>query len=199
MAYGEPKIMIYESFVRASCIIYEIKKGLTEKEISKRIHYEQFQGFIWMEELVNLLEIYETERTTYPSIETFMPVIIEKINSLDSKKIAGEVFCKGNAEILKFSIPTGSTGIDPNTEEITVYFSMPMTGGYGLSPGKGGQKNYPEITSVQWQNDSHTELKISLKLQPGRFYSIEFPDCFFQDENYREMSKSCTLNFETKN
>lgn len=197
-AYGEPEIMVDESFVRATTIMYESKKGLNEKETSKRIRYEQFNGFIWMEELVNLLKIYETERTTYPTIESFMPVIIEKINSLDSKKIAGEVFCKGNAEIIKCSIPVESIDVDPKIEELRVYFSMPMSGGFGFSQGKGGQKNYPEITSVKWLDDTHTELIISIKLQPGKFYSIEFPSSFNLDENYCEMSKSYTLNFKTK-
>jgi len=197
-AYGEPEIMVYEAFVRATAIMYEIKKGLNEKETRKRIRYEQFNGFIWMEELVSLLKIYETERTTYPTLETFMPVIIEKINSLDSKKIAGEVFCKGNAEILKCSIPVESIDVDPKTDELRVYFSMPMSGGFGSSPGKGGQKNYPEITSVKWLDDPHTELIISIKLQPGKFYSIEFPSRFNLDENYCEMSKSYSLNFKTK-
>lgn len=197
MAYGEPKIMVYESFVRATSIMYEIKKGINEKEISKQIHREQFRGFIWMDELVNLLKIYETERTVYPSLDTYMPIIIEKINALDHKKIAENVYCKGSAEILKYSIPTESIDVDPKTEELRVYFSMPMSGGFGLSQGKGGQKSYPEISFVKWNDDTHTELIISFKLQPDKFYSIEFSSSFNLDENYCEMSKSYRLNFKT--
>jgi len=197
-AYGESIIMVYESFVRATSIMYFKNHGTSEKEIKQQIRREQINGFIWSEELVNLLSTYEDERLKYSSLDSYMPNIVEKLNSLDNKKLFSDAHCIGNSAIINCSIQNNANDIDTEIKEIKLYFNTPMSGGLGYNYGKGGKGRYPEVTSVKWNNAEHTELLISIVMKPDKLYHIEFPAKFNLDENYCEMSKSYTLSFKTR-
>jgi len=41
------------------------------------VYWEKECGFIWIEELVAELESYENQRDRYPTLESYMPKIIE--------------------------------------------------------------------------------------------------------------------------
>jgi hypothetical protein len=151
-------------------------------------------GFIWTEELVNLFSTYEESREKYSSLNSYMPIIVKKMNSLDFKKINNDVHCVGNAEIVNCSIQNNDKDISPDVKEVKFYFNTPMSGSRGIdSRGK-----YPTISSFNWSNNEHTELVISFVLKPNTEYILKLPAKFFSDENLCEMKKSYTLTFKTK-
>lgn len=192
-SYGEPIIMLDESFVRASTIMYLKNHGASGKEIMKYIKSEMLLGFIWTEELVNLFSTYEESREKYTSLNSYMPVIVEKMNSLDYKKINKDVHCVGNAEIVNCSIQNNDKDISPDVKEVKFYFNTPMSGRRGLD----NRGKYPNISSFNWNNE-HTELVISFVLKPNTDYIFKLPAKFFSDENLCEMKTSYTLTFKTK-
>ncbi|MEA4918426.1 DUF4932 domain-containing protein [Proteiniphilum sp.] len=75
-SYGTWKSMMYESLVRASVIRYLLKNDSYQTATNQLIE-EIGNGFYWMQELVNLLYDYENNRSKYPTLENFMPVIVD--------------------------------------------------------------------------------------------------------------------------
>ena len=73
-AYGSWETMMYESFVRASVVRYLMandEPGVADREIRE----QEDRGFLWTRDLVKLLDTYEANRDTYPTLEDFMPKI----------------------------------------------------------------------------------------------------------------------------
>jgi len=86
-AYGSWETMMYEALVRAAVIKYVIDSDFYQQLqqmigsdfniIDFLINYEKECGFFWIEELVAELESYDKQRDIYPTLESYMPKIIE--------------------------------------------------------------------------------------------------------------------------
>ena len=75
--YNTWETMMNEALVRAAVIKY-IKDHNFEKEVIEYlVAYELSNGFLWIRELVGELEKYDTQRDLYPTLESYMPNIIE--------------------------------------------------------------------------------------------------------------------------
>ena len=74
--------MTYEILVRACVIRYYQEKNLDEDRIKHMIADEKSKGFLWIEELVNALSVYEKNRDKYPALKEFMPEIVKVQNNL---------------------------------------------------------------------------------------------------------------------
>lgn len=82
--YYLPKIMMYEYLVRACTIRYFYSKN-DQATINRRIKIDKQDGFPAIEELVELLEKFETNRDKYENIDDFMPEIQLYFNSYAKK------------------------------------------------------------------------------------------------------------------
>ncbi|MGO9243019.1 MAG: DUF4932 domain-containing protein [Bryobacteraceae bacterium] len=80
-AYGDPRIVLYESLVRACVARYVLAHG-GEAAARRAIQADTMNSFFWAQELYDLLGEYERERATYPTLEAFMPKLIEYFQSL---------------------------------------------------------------------------------------------------------------------
>lgn len=75
-AYGNWKVMINESLVRAAVICYMIDHNYSSQEVKDEL-LEQIQlNFRWMPELVTLLRKYEKKQDRYGTFENYYPHII---------------------------------------------------------------------------------------------------------------------------
>lgn len=77
-AYTSPQIMMYETLVRASTIVY-IKEKLPKFYSSKLIENEKMQGFPLVEPVFNSLLKYCGNRSEYPTLGDYFPVLIEDL------------------------------------------------------------------------------------------------------------------------
>lgn len=75
-AYGTPKTVACESLVRA-CVVRHAARHLGAEAAQRQIEYEVGRGFTWTGELATLLERYEAERKTYPTLKDFGPRLTE--------------------------------------------------------------------------------------------------------------------------
>ena len=75
-AYGQWKIILEESLVRAATICYLIDHGYDEKTVRSAIVEEMDLNFSWMPELVQTLRYYELHRRKYPAFASFWPEIV---------------------------------------------------------------------------------------------------------------------------
>ena len=76
MAYANWQTMMHESVVRASVVRYlQATKGPQEarKEIKRQIE----KGFLWTQELSDLLAQYEESRDQYPTLDSFFTRIVD--------------------------------------------------------------------------------------------------------------------------
>ena len=80
-AYGTPKTVAYESLVRA-CVVRHAARQIGAEAAARQQAYEIGRGFAWTGELAALLEQYEKQRETYPTLRDFGPKLAEFFEGL---------------------------------------------------------------------------------------------------------------------
>jgi hypothetical protein len=80
--YRYSRSMTYEILVRACVIRYYQEKNHDSERIKSLIADGKRMGFLWIEELVNALSVYEQNRDQYPALKDFMPEIVKVQNRL---------------------------------------------------------------------------------------------------------------------
>jgi len=80
-AYGEPRVVLYESLVRACVARYALALG-GEAAARRDIDGDRQDSFVWAQELYDLLGEYERLRAAYPTLEFFMPKVAEYFQGL---------------------------------------------------------------------------------------------------------------------
>ena len=76
-AYPLWESMWNEAIVRAAVIKYMKDHNFEQSEIENEIKAQQSVGFFWIEELVAELENYDKQRDKYPTLESYMPKLVE--------------------------------------------------------------------------------------------------------------------------
>ena len=84
-AYSNWQSIINESLVRAAVILYLID-NIEKEEITQSIIEEMSTGFYWMPETVKCLQYYTNNRDTFPTFESYYPVIIEFFKNFSNKQ-----------------------------------------------------------------------------------------------------------------
>ena len=82
MAYAEWKTMLNEALVRASVVRYLMNHNSDMAVAKKQLMAEYGRGFFWIKDLVDCLGEYEKNRDKYPTLESYMPVIIYFYNGV---------------------------------------------------------------------------------------------------------------------
>ena len=181
LAYGAWPVTLAESVVRAAVVRYvEAKFG---PEAAKReITAQQGLGFIWMDELAQLLAGYERDRRKYPKFESFLPKLVAYYESLATRM--DEVVAAYEAtqpQVLSFSPSNEAVDIDPATTEIAIRFDRPMTGGYSIDYGPGGRATYPEVQGLAF-DPAHTLLTLRVHLEPDHEYELILTGAAFRSQ-----------------
>jgi hypothetical protein len=73
--YKTAETMVNESLVRAAVIVYFQQNGEENSKNLERIRHEQQLGFFWMDQLVDKLKQYESQRAQYPTFSSYIPQI----------------------------------------------------------------------------------------------------------------------------
>ena len=88
-AYGTPLTVACESIVRA-CVVRHAARHLGAEAASRQVAHEVGRGFTWTGELAALLEQYEAQRTTYPTLKDFGPKLAEFFEGVARKSAPAE-------------------------------------------------------------------------------------------------------------
>jgi Domain of unknown function (DUF4932) len=80
--YTSWQTMMNEALVRASVIRYMLKHNADGKAAKYQLISEFGRGFFWMKGLVETLGIYEKNRNKYPTLESYMLVLIDYYNGV---------------------------------------------------------------------------------------------------------------------
>ena len=87
-AYGNSKIMMYETLVRSCEIRYMLTHG--EEDPEGYFAYEEGRGFMLVRPLVAVLEKREQQQERYATLDDFMPEIINAINTYELPEYSGQ-------------------------------------------------------------------------------------------------------------
>lgn len=172
--YGDSEVMVQESLVRAGVILYRQSKGDTSGNVLRMVVNEQARGFVWMDELCDLLHQYESQRNRYPTLRSFMPAILGFYRGLAdhiTEKIAGfSQKCVHVSGIAPF--PNHSENVSPAAKELTVTFDKALDPNrISILNGPEGEDHYPVSESVEFLAGNRS-LKLPLALKPNWTYSF---------------------------
>src|SRR5437868_346395 len=130
---------------------YMESRGHKSSEIQRLIRGEQSIGFVWMDELVELLHQYSSQRAHYPTFESFMPVVAQFYRSLApriTETIASfHLRCVHVTGVRPF--PNHSQNAEPAIKELVITFDKPLDPqagprhhGYSISLGPDGEEHF---------------------------------------------------------
>lgn len=189
-AYGKWKTVLYEALVRAATINY-VYHNTSAEAATELIRYEKGRGFFWIEKLTNKLNLYDENRSEYPTLESFMPEIIATYD-----EIANDIKNGNYPRVISSSLKQNSI-IDPSDNEIIIKFNKDMsTDRYGFTYGKGEKEHFPKFDKIEWL-DART-LKLVLNLEKGKEYSFKTFDASLCDTDGYPVIQEFELDFITK-
>ncbi|SDI40316.1 DUF4932 domain-containing protein [Mucilaginibacter sp. P25] len=199
-AYGEWKTMMNEALVRASVISY-LKTHNTDTLVAEQELKQQLaRGFVWMRPLVNLLGKYQSNRKTYPTLESFMPAIVVFYNKLAPNiSFYDDDYQQHCARVIAVRpFKNGDTTIRANTTEIIFDFDKKLDGiKYFFGPGARGIDHYPKSAKFTFANDNKSIImKVSLK--PNTEYQINITGGMMRASDGYAV-QNYILNFKTEN
>ncbi|MGA2275309.1 MAG: DUF4932 domain-containing protein [Bryobacteraceae bacterium] len=126
-AYGDWKTLLYESMVRALTIQYALEHDGADAR-RRLIQEENSRSFFWTGDLCDLLGVYKNSRQQYPTLESFMPRVVEFFN--DTAPRLGELakrYDNSRPKVISISVRDGALDVDPTLTEIVVRFNHPMS------------------------------------------------------------------------
>jgi len=204
-AYGNSDTMVIESLVRAAVIQYIKSRGHDSREGRNEIRGEQMSGFVWMDELVDLLDQYNSQRSRYPTFESFMPVVVRYYRSLAPR--ITEVIASFNQHCVHVTgmqpFPNHSTNAAPETKELVITFDKPLDPqagprhhGYSISAGSDDTEHYP-ISGTPEFLPGNRSIKLPVVLKPDLDYSFVLtPLAFASPDGYP--LETYTIAFKTR-
>jgi hypothetical protein len=194
LAYTNAQSMFNESVVRAGVIRYLLTNdGAAAARVETQL--QRGLGFVWMDELVDLLGDYEAHRATYPTFSAFAPRLVAYYNDLAPRiELVRNAYDSHRPRIIKTSIANGARDVDPGLRELVLTFDKPVSTTSALIGDFGG--GIPEFTGGSF-DVTRTVLTIGIKLKPGSDYAIPFGPGFVSDDGYP--NQRLDLSFHTTN
>jgi hypothetical protein len=169
-AYGTWQTMMRESLVRACVVRYlETKEGADAAR--REVEDDHQRGFRWVGKLAETFGAYEDQRDRYPNFEAFMPRVVEFFDAYakDYEQEAEELEKKA-PKVVRMVPANGATDVDPDLQEIRVYFDRPMKAGAWSVVGGGA--NYPETPGKPRYEADRTVFVLPVRLKPGWSYQF---------------------------
>ena len=198
LKYGDWKTMISESMVRASVIRYLIRHAPDTLTVDRELKQQLANGFVWMKELVDILGQYELQRKTYPTLESFMPKIVDFYETIAPKiKEYDYAYLMRCAKVIStHPFENGDTTVSPKTTEILFNFDKKLDGiRYFFGPGQNENLLYPKPISFTFTNDNKTII-MKVELKPNTEYQINvYGSRMRTDDGYSV--QNFPLNFRT--
>jgi hypothetical protein len=125
--YGEWKTLLYESMVRASTIQY-VQEHDGADAARRSIQDENSRSFFWVGDLCDVLGVYKNNRQQYPTLESFMPKVVEFFNNVAPR--IGELskrYDDSRPMVTSMSVRDGAVDVNPTLTEIVVRFNRRMS------------------------------------------------------------------------
>lgn len=169
-AYGNWETVLNEALVRASVIKYCKDHNTMQSNVDALLKTEMDNGFLWIKELVAELEKYDSNRTTYPTLESYMPKLAEAYNSYAEMVEQSDSKRPKVTSINEFE--NGVTNLSSSTKTITIHFDRPLVGnGYSIFLGQKGKDAFPKVEDIQY-SEGNKSIVMKVQLEANREYQF---------------------------
>jgi hypothetical protein len=184
-AYASWQTMENEALVRAAVVRYlmEHPDGGQPPMAELGVQVNR-RGFFWLRGLVALLGRYESERATFPTLESFMPEIVRFYDTLAPDIAVYERrLSDSSIRVVRMGpFQSGDTGVAPGIREISFTFDRPFfEGHFQLGPSRKGAPAY-EFVGVSYSPD-HKTIVLKLNLKPSTLYEMYTGGAFYISED----------------
>jgi len=169
-AYGNGHTLLCESLVRVSVIRY-LRQYEGEEAARRAIQTEKRNGFLWMQELADLLADYEAHRDQYPTLEDFSPRLVAFFaeSAKNLPKTMADLAAK-RPKVVSMIPANGAQDVDPGLTAIQVVFDRPMTDkSWSLV---GGGPHFPKTGKGAHFDAQRKSWTVPVELKPD--WSYEF-------------------------
>lgn len=173
LAYGEPRILLYESLVRANTLRYLRRHG--EDAVLRRLLAEdRGKGFAWTPALADLLDAEGPQPAFDDATAVRVAALLADWGRHGGARVAEEearLAAERRAQLAQgpqivAMLPAQDGELPPGPTELELRFDRPM------APGLSIFGDVPEITGKPRWNDAATILYLPVKLAPGRQYHL---------------------------
>ncbi len=195
-AYSSWTTMMHEALVRAAVIKYWKDHDVAQQAIDQTTEYDKSLGFFWIEALVAELDNYDRQREVYPTLESYMPRIIELYRDRTDEWI--EKFQETErlrpqvVSIAEFE--NGALEVDPALKTITIHFDRPLSGqGYSIY---NGPNTFPKTEKVFYANENRSVV-MQVALEPDTEYGFILKGTRFRSVEGAGM-KDYAVTFKTR-
>jgi hypothetical protein len=169
-AYGSGQTLLCESLVRV-CVVRYVRQYEGEEAARRAIQAEKRNGFLWMQEMSDLLGEYEAHRKQYPTLEEFSPRLVAFFAESAKKisKTQSDLAAK-RPKVVSMIPANGAQDVDPDLTAIQVVFDQPMADkSWSLV---GGGPHCPETGKGAHFDAQRKIWTVPVKLKPD--WSYEF-------------------------
>jgi len=169
-AYGSGHTLLCESLVRVSVIRY-LRQYEGEEAARRAIQVEKRNGFLWMQEMSDLLGDYEAHRERYPTLEDFSPRLVAFFaeSAKNLPKTLADLASK-RPKVVSMIPANGAQDVDPGLTAIQVVFDRPMADkSWSLV---GGGPHCPEAGKGAHYDAQRKTWTVPVTLEPD--WSYEF-------------------------
>jgi hypothetical protein len=144
--------------------------------------YDRNLGFIWIEELVDLLGAYENSKESFPTFRSLFPLTIGYFEDL-SKRIEreGKEFEQRSPHVIGiFPFSNSSENVNPEISNIVLTFDKPLDDEKvnSIEPNKSGDESSQMVKQL-FLNDNGTVMTLIVELKPDTEYEYELPGSTF--------------------
>jgi hypothetical protein len=135
------------------------------------IAYQKGRGFLWTEELSNLLAQYEAHRDQYPTLEAFAPRLVDFFRNYSKGFAERQAALQAKRPKILWMTPTnGATQVNPSQTNLQVMFDRPMKAGSWALVGDPSQ--CPEGKDNPSYNAARTIWSVPVNLKPEFTYQF---------------------------
>ena len=200
--YGSPSAITYEGINRlCEFYYYQTHKTFELADLDRRIHNEKIKGFIWLEEMLRLMEVFSSNRDIYPDFQSFVPQLhtffSEVVNLMD--KYYWPKYQLLFSRVVA-TYPANGAVVDTNVTAVYIFFSQPMFTGMKFNDGIHNQSELSRIPvdfdKITWVNEYTYKMPLSEPLKPKTKYGVKVFRAI--DNAYHYGQYPYDLIFETK-
>lgn len=170
--YGHWSIMIYETLVRASVIKYMKDHNYSDLDVTKEINTQLNWGYLWIEDLLTEIEKYDSKRTEYPTLESYMPRIIDAFKTYSQKiDIYMKEYDSKRPKVVSINeFSNKDTNVSSLLKNVTINFDKPLQEGISINGGKQNEA-YPKIKGHKFSEDKKS-ITLEWELEKYKEYAL---------------------------
>jgi hypothetical protein len=123
--HGSWKTLLEQSLARAVTVRYVSDHDGNDAG-RKVLRQENAHSFFWIGDLSDLLGEYRKSSQLYPTLESFMPRVVQFFDDLAPRM--SDLTARYEPRVISIGPADGAQDVDPGLKEVVVRFSVPMSG-----------------------------------------------------------------------